>query len=532
MDDARMRYGFLSFLVLFAPLAGAASPSAQALLDLRLAEKKDAQSLQFRLAAVQPTAADWLLQDGFDFAAWASRPDGKLLRPLVARLLAEGAGPGFAVPADDSPTAWADAYVALAERRRARRLARLREVSPRIVFVQRRPVSPSFFAYTEGQSDAQKERHFRPGSALRLLEVGDRIEVRDLLRDDKGVIRDVDVSYDGEALLFAWKKDDRRDDYHLYEMRTGGAPRQITFGLGAADYEPAYLPNDEIVFSSTRCVQTVDCWWTEVSNLYACDRQGRGLRRLGFDQVHTIWPTVMGDGGVLYTRWDYNDRGQVFPQGLFRMNPDGTGQTECYGNNSYFPTTAAHARAVPGTSRVVAVAMGHHTWQAGKLIEIDPGLGRQEAAGVTMLAPRRPAKSERIDQYGQQGDLFRHPYPLGNDEYLCAFVPAPWNRGRSSVFGLYWLNGAGERELLARDAVLSANRPVPLRPRPRPHLRPSLVDYRRNTGTYYLQDIHRGPGLAGIPRWHRQAPARRGAGVPRGGRRAATATAVRPAAPS
>ena len=50
--------------------------------------------------------------------------------------------------------------------------------------------------------------------------------------------------------------------------------RQITSGLGFADYEPAYLPNGDIIFASTRCVQTVDCWWTEVSNLYTCEPTG------------------------------------------------------------------------------------------------------------------------------------------------------------------------------------------------------------------------------------------------------------------
>lgn len=491
---------FLLVILLVSGLLATASPQSDALLGLAQAEKQDAASLRQHLAEAQPVLTDWLLQDGFDFAAWAKQPDGKLLAPLVQRLLAAEPGAGFALPADGNPESWIVTYVALCERRRARRLAYLRETSPRIVFVKRLPVSPSFYAYTEGQSDAQKERHFRPGAALCVAEVGDEVTVRDLLRSEQGVIRNVDVSYDGQNLLFAWKKDDRKDDYHLYEMGSDSKPRQITFGLGVADYEPAYLPNDDIVFSSSRCVQTVDCWWTEVSNLYTCDRQGRGLRRLGFDQVHTIWPTVTPDGSVIYTRWDYNDRGQVFPQGLFRMNADGTGQTEFYGNNSYFPTTTSHARAIPGTNKVVAVAMGHHTWQAGKLIEIDPGKGRQEADGVTMLAPRRPAEAERIDQYGQKGDLFRHPYPLGQDEYLCAFVPGELNRGRGSVFGLYWLNGDGQRELLVQDPKLSCNCPVPWRPRPRPHLRPSLVDYRKTDGTYYVQDIYRGPGLTGIPR--------------------------------
>ena len=128
-----------------------------------------------------------------------------------------------------------------------------------------------------------------------------------------GVLRDPDVSYDGRRVLFAWKKSLDEDDYHLYEFDVAtGRVRQLTSGLGFADYEGVYAPNGQIIFNSTRCVQTVDCWWTEVSNLYTCDGDGRYLRRLGFDQVHTNYPTVMPDGRILYTRWEYSDRGQMF----------------------------------------------------------------------------------------------------------------------------------------------------------------------------------------------------------------------------
>ena len=54
----------------------------------------------------------------------------------------------------------------------------------------------------------------------------------------------------------------------------------LASGLGFADYEAAYSPSGDIVFDSTRCVQTVDCWWTEVSNRYTCDADGVYLRRL------------------------------------------------------------------------------------------------------------------------------------------------------------------------------------------------------------------------------------------------------------
>ena len=164
-----------------------------------------------------------------------------------------------------------------------------------------------------------------------------------------------------------------------------------------------------------------------MSNLYTCAADDRYLRRLSFDQVHTNYPAVTDDGRVLYTRWDYNDRGQLYPQGLFEMFPDGTGQREFYGNNSWFPTTILHARGIPGTIRILAVFTGHHTWQAGKLGILDPSLGRQENEGAQLIAPVRETPAERIDHYGQEGDLFKYPYPVGDRHFLVSYAPRGWD---------------------------------------------------------------------------------------------------------
>jgi len=464
-----------------------------------------------------PIECDWALQDGGgEVSPWLrGGPDGEWERRVIPGALAglKRAERWSAALAELSAAApepddlrWLELYAAIGAQRRAERLETVRARAPRIVFTKRRTVRPSFFAYTEGQSDAQHERHFLPGAELCVLEwEGADVAVRTLLADPAGVIRDPAVSWDGERVVFAWKKSLEEDDYHLYEIevRTGRL-RQVTHGLGFADYEPAYLPNGDLVFASTRCVQTVDCWWTEVSNLYTCDADGRYLRRLGFDQVHTVFPQVLDDGRVIYTRWDYNDRGQTFPQPLFQMNPDGTGQTEFYGNNSWFPTTIAHARGIPGTGKVLAILCGHHSTQAGKLAIIDPALGRQENQGVQLVAPRRPTPAERIDAYGQSGELWQYPYPLDEREFLVAYAPRGWaESGRhrhDAAFAIYWMDVDGRRELLARDPRVPCQQPVPLVSRPRPPLRPSLVDYRERTGAYYLQDIHAGAGLAGIPR--------------------------------
>jgi len=448
----------------------------------------------------------WYFQPGRD-----SRAEQEMIRRALAEVGEAGAGLAARLerlveantPVDDP--AWLELYVEACRLRRQKRLKPLLAKSPRVVFTKHYTMGGSHYAYTEGQSDAQAERHFTPRSALCLLELdGAEVHIETLLEDPGGVIRDPDVSYDGRRVLFAWKKSDRDDDYHLYEMDLASREvRQLTRGLGVADYEAAYLPDGDIIFNSTRCVQIVDCWWTEVSNLYRCDGEGRFLRRLTFDQVHDNYPSVTDDGRILYTRWEYNDRGQIYPQPLLQMNPDGTNQAEFYGVNSWFPTTILHARGIPGTQKVVAIATGHHSRQTGKLIVIDPAKGREENAGVQLVAPQRETPAVKIDAYGQEGELFQYPYPLSETEFLVTYHPVGWRWTVGSLgprFGIYLMTIDGRRELLASDPELPSSQPVPLRPRHAGRSRPSLVDYRNSEGTCYVQDVYAGPGLDGVPR--------------------------------
>jgi len=504
-----------TMLVARASLRASASPREEAV--------KTAKQLWRHIERDYRLEWDWALQDGgIGFSEWFIDGAGvERERAMIGRVLEELGDAGTARRGEfemlqksgEGPDdrRWLDLYAAACQQRRASRLRTVVSKAPRIVFTKHRTIWPSFFAYTEGLSDAQAERHFLPGSSLCVLDLeAGGGAVRTLLEDRTGAIRDPAVSYDGARILFAWKKSLDGDDYHLYEMEAAsGSIRQLTFGLGHADYEPAYLPNGDIVFSSTRCVQQVDCFHTEVSNLYTCDRDGRFLRRLGFDQVHTVYPTVMDDGRVIYTRWDYNDRGQIFPQALFQMNADGSGQMEFYGNNSWFPTTIAHARGIPGSGKVVAIFCGHHSPQTGKLGILDVSRGRQENTGARLIAPERETPAERIDSYGQTGELFQYPYPLSETEFIVTYAPlgrdptAPGrdrSRGLAANFGIYLMTIDGRRELLASDPELPCNQPFPLVARTVPHNRPSVVDHRRPTGFYYIQDIYAGPGLAGVPR--------------------------------
>ena len=457
---------------------------------------------------------DWMMQDAPHTTEWFADSTGnvnevKMVQKVLAEL-GETAETGKIrltnlqsanVPGNDPR--WRELYYDMCNERRKQRLQFVQQTYPGIVYVKHDILGGSHYSYTENVSDAQyPDRVIQSGGSLHSLEITPNGEIIDKLlikASENGVIRDPDVSFDGKRIVFSMRNSMNDDDYKLYDYCVEtGTIRQLTFGLGFADIEPCYLPDGNILFTSTRCVQIVDCWWTEVVNFYICDPDGRFMRRVGFDQVHTNYPKVLPDGRILYTRWDYNDRSQMWPHGLFMMNHDGTGQTEYYGNNSWFPTSLLHARGIPNSNKVVAVASGHHTLQKGKLVMIDRSKGTQENQGAQLIAPIRETLVEKIDAWGQEGDQFQYPLALDEENFIVAYqIPG-------QHFGLFYMDiNNSKRELLAWDPSSSSShcaQPVPLQAREVPMLRASNVDYAKNTGLYYVQDVYFGPGLEGVER--------------------------------
>ncbi len=373
-------------------------------------------------------------------------------------------------------------------------------------FVKRHPIDGSYIGYTEGLSDAFGECTFAPESELCVVDLfpDGNVKERTLLKSPNGVIRDPDVSYDGKRLMFSWKKAPD-DDYHIYEMTIseGGdfsSPKQLTFGK-FADTEAAYLPNGDIVFSSTRCAQSVDCYSAEVSNLYMMRPDASFMRRVGFDQVHTLYPKPLPSGDVVYTRWDYSDRAQIFTQALFTMRSDGSFQTELYGNKSWFPTSIIHARGVPSSSKIMAVLSGHHTGQRGKLALIDPSKGTQEGEGITLLAPVRKPDAQRIDKYGQTGPQFSYPFPLSEKLFLTSFSPhSEWAHLHNLPASLFLMDADGNMLLISSHPYLHALQAVEIAPRQKPPQRPSQVDYSKSTAELFIRNVYDGYATSTLPR--------------------------------
>ena len=211
-------------------------------------------------------------------------------------------------------------------------------------------------------------------------------------------VGDLKLHFDAGKLLFSMPG--RNGRWQVWEIQADGSGlRQVTPGdePDVDNYDPCYLPDGRIIFSSNRCFHGVPCVGgsNNVANLCIMNADGSGIRQLCFDQDQNWCPTVLNNGRVLYTRWEYSDSPHYFTRLLFHMNPDGTGQMAYYGSNSYWPNSTFYAKPIPGhPTKVVAVISGHHgVPRMGELILFDPAQGRYEADGAV----------QRIPGYGRPG---------------------------------------------------------------------------------------------------------------------------------
>ena len=324
-----------------------------------------------------------------------------------------------------------------------------------------------------------------------------------LFRPERNVfVGDVDLHFDADRMLFSMPGDNGR--WQIWEIRSDGSGlRQVTRGEepDVDNYDACYLPDGRIVFCSTRCFAGVPCvgGGNMVANLFLTDADGGNTRQLCFDQDHNWCPTVLNNGRVLYTRWEYSDSPHYFTRLLFHMNPDGTGQMEYYASNSLWPNSTFYARPIPGhATKVIGVVSGHHgVPRMGELVLFDPALGRREADGAVQRIgahglPVPPVIRDAL--VDRSWPKFLHPYPLSDKYFLVSCKPTP-----EAEWGLYLADVFDNLLLLHEQPGYVCFEPIPVRTTPTPPRIPDRVDLSRDVATVYLSDIYQGDGLAGVP---------------------------------
>ncbi len=316
----------------------------------------------------------------------------------------------------------------------------------------------------------------------------------------EGTIADMNLHWDGRRILFSDRKT-------LWQINADGSDlTRITPEDDLIRYDGCYLPGGQIALVSNACQQAVPCTGgPNVGNIHVINPDGSGERRLTFDQDHDWNPVVMHDGRVLYTRWEYTDAPHYFSRLLFRMNPDGTGQMEYYGSNSYWPNAMYWPQPIPGHPTMIScVVSGHHgVSRCGEMLLLDPSKGRHEADGAVQKIPGYGKKVEptMMDRLVVESwPKFAAPYPLaepgthlGAGKYFLACV----KQSDSSTWDLCLVDIYDNITPILTGGYMT---PIPLRPRPMPPAIPSQVDPTKKDATVYLADVYAGPGLKGFPR--------------------------------
>ena len=362
-----------------------------------------------------------------------------------------------------------------------------------IVFAVRVPgrdhwyVSFGYYSCDYGPPAEQSFGKYIDGDALRGYGDGGRLcrlnlrtgQLSVLLDDPTGGVRDPQVHYDGQKILFSYRRGGTAT-YHLYEINIDGSGlKQLTDGPDD-DIEPAYLPDGGIVFGSSRCRRFVNCWYSRVATLYRCDADGANVRMLSSNNDHDNTPWVLPDGRILYMRWEYVNRSQVHFHHLWTVNPDGTGQMTFYGN-SFGGIAMLDAKPIPGSKKVVA--------------SFSPGHGMPEHTGhVALVDPTLGPDDRRAERQISKGPaVWRDPCALSEKSFLV-----------SSRQGIFVMDGEGKTELVYQlpksEGHLQCHEPRPLQTRPRERVIAPRVDVAQATGRLFLADIYYGRNMAGVRR--------------------------------
>ncbi|MBM4154931.1 MAG: hypothetical protein FJ221_07855 [Lentisphaerae bacterium] len=326
------------------------------------------------------------------------------------------------------------------------------------------------------------------------------------------VLADLELHPDGGRMLFCMPAGSNHS-WQVFEMQADGTSlRQVTQGLppDIDNYDPCYLPHGDILFASTACIAGVPCVGgsSRVANFFRSAADGTGIRQLTFDQEHNWCPTVMEDGRILYSRWEYTDTPHYFTRVLFAMNPDGTAQRAVYGSNSWWPNSTFYARPIPGQpNRVVAVISGHHgVARMGELLLFDLNRGQYEAEGVMQRIPGRGRPVEPVIVDGlvnASWPKFVHPFPLAEEGtnagagryFLVSMKPDP-----ARPWGIYLVDVFDNLVLVREDPQTALFEPVPLRATRQAPAIPDRTDPASREGLVYLSDVYAGDAMRGVPR--------------------------------
>ena len=289
-----------------------------------------------------------------------------------------------------------------------------------------------------------------------------------------------DVSFDGKRVLFCYKGAEE-EAFHLYEAESGRLRAAAAHGRSVRRSRPDLLAGrrHRIRLDAVARRSCVACRTRTSTRCAAWTATARTIRLISHNNEPDWTPSLLDDGRILYSRWEYTDKALWRIQSLWTVRPDGTQHAAFYGNQSVWPDHLGEARPIPGShDRVLFTGLAHHNYFAGSLGTIDPAQGSNYPAGLRQITseiawpecgrgPQRRANCAcPTTNTAAARANYKSPFPLSADWFLVSINTGPFN--------LYLMDVRGNKELIYRGQH-NAWYGLPVRPRPRPPALPSLV---------------------------------------------------------
>ena len=328
------------------------------------------------------------------------------------------------------------------------------------------------------------------------------------------------LSYDAKRIVFGFaekKPQPNNQQFFLWEAAVDGSSvRQLTGTerdgfetwegrktVPVEDEDPCYLPSGEIVFVSSRSQNFGRCHggrFAPCYMLYKCDKNGDNIQQLSYGIENETTPSVMPDGRILFTRWEYVDRHEMEFHKLWWKRPDGTMVSHYYGNDTIYPLMISEARVIPGTLKVLANGMGHHNYHAGSLIVIDTTKGENGPDSVTRITPEILYGESNEAGYNTFGQ-YSTPWPVNENLFLATYSPVEvHSQGRlppERPYVIALVDDLGGREPLYIDPDAACFSPIPVVAQKPPAIIPNqlpdpatLKGQNADTGIYMIQDVN------------------------------------------
>lgn len=256
-------------------------------------------------------------------------------------------------------------------------------------------------------------------------------------------ISDPCVSFDGKKILFSMRAPGE-SNRNIWEINADGTGLTRITDNGGHDFDPLYLPDGRVLFTSSRHREMDEYNHALTENLYRCNADGSGLTRISFNQSDDFDPTLLPDGRVMYTRWDHFGTFNRFP--LFFTHPDGSSTFHMYGphNRNFF-----HAQPTPD----------------GRLVAIESTMINEDAGPIAVLkleaGPADPAPGGNSQYWDVLTDnvnnsgapwaygAFKYPSSLNGNTYVVSYT-LPAATEEDVDYGLYTFSvdqvGAGTPE--------------------------------------------------------------------------------------